>query len=480
VNGNPSRYSLIEASTKTGKSVGCIAWLFEQACLGKPGQNFWWVAPVYTQAEIAWRRMSQGIPKQVIAGTHIGQTISLVDGRTIYFKSGEKPDNLYGEDVFAAVIDEASRLRVEAYEAIRSTLTATRGPMRIIGNVKGRKNWFYKLARRAEAGEVGYSYHKIVAADAVAAGVLSSEEIEDAKRSLRPGTFRELYLSEPSDDIDALWTFGVLDRNRVNEFDLARAQNVVVAVDPSGASSKEDQNSDEIGIVVVARGEDGDGYVLADRSMRDSPAAWARAAVNAYHEFQADHIVAERNFGGEMVRYTIQSINQNVPVTVVTASRSKSVRAEPASALYAKGRVHHVKRTIIDGRPLAEANFSVLEDQMCECTTAGYRGSDSPDRMDALVWGLHDLLGERASHWGLVEHYRREEEKARPQEVAPPEFGFSIDISKMATSNVRLRALTGFSSVYGMSGTCYPVVDGIVSVVPEDAVPLRQGGFEDC
>jgi hypothetical protein len=101
----------------------------------------------------------------------------------MWFKSGEKPDNLYGEDVYAAVIDEASRLRPESFHAVRSTLTFTGGPVRCIGNVKGRKNWFYELCRKAEHGEPGYSYHKMTAYDAVAGGVFPESEIEDAKRA---------------------------------------------------------------------------------------------------------------------------------------------------------------------------------------------------------------------------------------------------------------------------------------------------------
>jgi len=97
-------------------------------------------------------------------------------------------------------MDEASRMREEAFHAIRSTLTATRGPMRIIGNVKGRKNWFYRMCRKAQSGEPDYSYHKITAWDAVEAGVLDQEEIESARRDLPENVFRELYLAEPSDD----------------------------------------------------------------------------------------------------------------------------------------------------------------------------------------------------------------------------------------------------------------------------------------
>src|SRR5207302_1736063 len=126
--------------------------------------------------------------------------ITLANGAVLWFKSAEKPDNLYGEDVYAAVVDEASRVREEAWHAVRSTLTATRGPIRIIGNVKGRKNWAYRMARRAESGEPGMHYARITAADAVQAGVLDAAEIEDARATLPESVFRELYEAEPSDD----------------------------------------------------------------------------------------------------------------------------------------------------------------------------------------------------------------------------------------------------------------------------------------
>lgn len=198
--GKPARFSLIEAGTKTGKTVGCIAWLVEQALFGPPG-NYWWVAPVSAQSKIAFVRMKNSYPpgtfQSLLTPT---PTLTLPGGKIIWFKSGEDADNLYGDDVQAAVIDEASRLREEAWYAVRSTITATRGPVRFIGNVKGRRNWFYAMARKAEAGEVGSAYFKIVAADAVAAGVLAAEEIELARRDLPEQVFRELYLAQASDD----------------------------------------------------------------------------------------------------------------------------------------------------------------------------------------------------------------------------------------------------------------------------------------
>lgn len=196
----PERYAVVEASTKAGKTTGCIVWLTEQAMAGKAGQHFWWIAPVYPQVMVAFRRLKLAMPRELYRAHEGELTITLANGAVIAFKSGEKPDNLYGEDVYAAVIDEATRLREESWHAIRSTLTKTRGPCRIIGNVKGRKNWAYQLARKAEAGEPGHHYAKLTAHDAVAAGILEADEVEDARRQLPEAVFRELYLADPSDD----------------------------------------------------------------------------------------------------------------------------------------------------------------------------------------------------------------------------------------------------------------------------------------
>ena len=154
---DPRRISLIEASTKSGKTVSGIMWLYEQALKGKAGQHFWWVAPVSMQARIAFNRMQQHFTdldngRTTFSVNRTDHTLTNAKGAVIAFRSGDHPDTLYGEDVYAAVIDEASRFKEESWHAIRSTLTATRGPIRIIGNVKGRKNWFFQLARQSRAG----------------------------------------------------------------------------------------------------------------------------------------------------------------------------------------------------------------------------------------------------------------------------------------------------------------------------------------
>lgn len=199
---NDARYGLCEATTKAGKTYGAMDWLLAQA-FGEdvqPGWNFWWVAPVYPQTEIAYNRIKRGLYESGGVVPYGKLSLRLPNGANIIFKSGEKSDNLYGDDVHAVIIDEASRLREESWHAVRTTLTKTRGKVRIIGNVKGRRNWFYNMARKAESGDPDMHYVKIVADDAVASGVLAAEEIEDARRILPEQVFKELYEAEPSDD----------------------------------------------------------------------------------------------------------------------------------------------------------------------------------------------------------------------------------------------------------------------------------------
>lgn len=198
---SPARYTVTEAGTKTGKTASHIIWLFEQSLQIKEGQSVWWVAPVYSQAEIAYRRMKAQIkPREIYKANDSKLVLTIINGARIEFKSAEKPDNLFGDDVYAAVFDEFTRAREEAWYALRSTLTATNGKCKLIGNAKGKKNWGYKLGVRARNGEQGYEYHKITAWDAVNAGILKREEVEQAMRDLPEWVFKELYLAEPSED----------------------------------------------------------------------------------------------------------------------------------------------------------------------------------------------------------------------------------------------------------------------------------------
>lgn len=150
---------------------------------------------------------------------------------------------------------------------------------------------------------------------------------------------------------------------------------VVVGVDPAMTSG---EDADETGIIVAAKGADGFAYVLDDHSCRLSPDSWARRVVAAYHDWNADRVIAEVNNGGDLVASIIRTVDSSVSYRAVHASRGKRTRAEPVAALYEQGKVKHVK-------PLPE-----LEDQMCGFVPDLADGPD--DRVDALVWALTELM----------------------------------------------------------------------------------------
>ena len=171
----------------------------------------------------------------------------------------------------------------------------------------------------------------------------------------------------------ALWTRQWIEDTRITIDKLPPLYRIVVAIDPAVTSG---ENSDETGIVTCGVATNGHFYVLADNTLRSTPNAWGRAAVDAYKEWKADRIVAETNNGGDMVVMVLQQVDSTVPVTKVHATRGKRLRAEPISSLYEQQRVHHV------------GAFPKLEDQMVLWTP---ESNDSPDRLDALVWALSEL-----------------------------------------------------------------------------------------
>lgn len=188
----------------------------------------------------------------------------------------------------------------------------------------------------------------------------------------------------------AIWTRAMIDRNRIRIIPPKSAfQRIAVGVDPSGSHSPDGeavQKGSQQGIVVVGRKWDGEIVVLADRTCQLGPEGWGRRAVSAYGEFDADLIVAESNFGGDMVEYTIRTVDKRVPVKVVRASRGKHIRAEPVAALTEQNKVKFA------------GSFPQLEDQLVAFTSEGYTGGDSPDRADAMIWAITELaLGGNAT-----------------------------------------------------------------------------------
>jgi predicted phage terminase large subunit-like protein len=177
---------------------------------------------------------------------------------------------------------------------------------------------------------------------------------------------------------------------------------VVVAIDPAISSG---DDADETGIIVAGKDRHGDAFVLADCSGRYAPIEWAKIAINAYRTHGADRIIGEVNQGGDMVETTLRMVDSNIPFTAVRASRGKLTRAEPISALYEQGRVHHL------------GVFPELEDQMRAFTPDIDRAAGSPDRVDALVWAISELMVAPMHSFGIYELYRQMAEEQTTRET---------------------------------------------------------------
>jgi len=186
----------------------------------------------------------------------------------------------------------------------------------------------------------------------------------------------------------ALWTGELIEKGRIDKSALPELKRIVVAIDPAMTTG---EAANESGLIVAGVDDRDHAYILEDASGKYAPIEWARAAVKLYHNHTADRIVAEVNQGGAMVESTIRMVDPNVAYKAVSASRGKITRAEPVAALYEQGRVHHV------------GIFPELEDQLCSFAP-GMPGS--PDRGDALVWALTQLLVEnRNSSLGFLNFY---------------------------------------------------------------------------
>jgi phage terminase large subunit-like protein len=288
--------------------------------------------------------------------------------------NGTEPDQLRGPEFDTAWVDELAKYRYarDLWDMLQFTMrvgddprvfvTTTPRPIPVLKEILAASDTVITRGTTMDnAGNLAPSFMKAVVAR-YAGTRLGRQELN----------------AEMLDDVPgALWTRDMIDDYRVNaEIDMKR---VVIAVDPSGNSGG-DENSDDIGIVAAGLGVDGRAYVLGDYSCDLSPEGWARRVAEVYSFHQADRIVAERNFGGAMVEAVIRTANPKLPVKMVTASRGKVARAEPIAALYEQGRVSHV------------GSFPALEDQLCAMTPSGYVGEGSPDRADALVWALTELM----------------------------------------------------------------------------------------
>ncbi len=295
------------------------------------------------------------------------------NGAVAQMFSSEDPDSLRGPQFDAAWCDELAKWKnqMAAFDMLQFGLrlgarpqqmfTTTPRPQKLLKQLLADPDVYVScMATRDNAGNLAAPFLKAVEArygdTRLGRQELEGEMVEDRE--------------------DALWK-----RDRIEALTgpvTGGLRRIVVAVDPPAGSG---ERSDACGIVAVGRLDDGKGVVLADETARGlTPVAWARRAVALYHRLDADCIVAETNQGGEMVAAVLRQVDDTVPVRAVRASRSKWLRAEPVALLYEQERVRHATR------------FAELEDEMCDFGRDGLSGGRSPDRVDALVWALTELM----------------------------------------------------------------------------------------
>lgn len=305
---------------------------------------------------------------------------------TLY--SAEEPDRLRGPQHDGALLDELASWRdPSTFDMLMFGLRLGRHPRTVIATTP-RPTKLVRLLLAREGKDL----------------VVTRGSTYENRANLAPGFFnqivsryegtrlgrQEINAEVLMDVPGALWSLDSIDAARRERApDLSR---VVVAIDPAVSSH---EGSDETGIIVAGRDDRGHAYVLEDLSGRYEPAQWARTAINAYFRHNADRVVAEVNQGGAMVEATLRTIDESVSFTAVHASRGKYIRAEPVAALYEQSKIHHC------------GVYSELEDQMTAFVPDIDRSKmGSPDRVDALVWGLTDLIIEATPYAGLIEYYK--------------------------------------------------------------------------
>ena len=315
----------------------------------------------------------------------------------------ERTEKVLGQEYATVYFNECSQIPYSSVILALTRLAQKTETLRTKAyydfNPPSKQHWTYKRfikkvnpdTNQPEQRPNNYQFRLINPADNV--DNLDPEYL-DMLDSLPEKARNRFLLGKFADDTDgALWTTELFAKGRRlgrKEENIPDFLRITVAIDPSGCSGPEDLRSDEIGIVVTALGTDGHGYLLEDLSGRYAPNEWGKVATDAYTRHSADRIVAEKNYGGAMVEAVVRASNSAVSYIDVTASRGKVVRAEPISALYEQGKIHHI------------GYFPDIEDQLCGMSVSGYTGLRSPDRADALIWGFTDLFPQitRKQHSG--------------------------------------------------------------------------------
>jgi phage terminase large subunit-like protein len=299
-------------------------------------------------------------------------TISWDNGSKAEFFSAEDPERLRGPQFHAAWADEVAawRNQQDVWDMLQFTLRLGKHPQVMVTTTPKPT----KLMRHLLKSDRSHITHGSTFDNAANLANPFLEGIKKEYEGTRLGQ-QELYAEMLEEADGALWNTEILDACEIEQKDIPDLNRIVVALDPAITANAE---SDMTGIIVAGIDVNGIGYVLEDATNRYSPAEWAAKAISLYNSYSADRIVAERNQGGEMVRRTLEAEDEAVPIRLVHASRGKMARAEPISALYERGKVKHAK------------GLDELETQMRTWEPLGSMGS--PDRLDACVWALTDLM----------------------------------------------------------------------------------------
>ena len=293
--------------------------------------------------------------------------ITFYNGSKIIGFPAIEPDRLRGVQFHRAWCDELASWRYrESFDNLMMALRLGQNPKCIITTTPRPTRLIKELATRSDTEVIkGNTFENI---DNLAPSAVAM--LKERYEGTRIGR-QELYAEILEDVEGALFNHGLIDDARVRE--APELERIVVAVDPAVTST---ETSDETGIIVAGRTSDNHFYILQDASQVTSPDVWVKKAIELYNRYECDRIVAEVNNGGDLVERLIRTVDREVPYKKVHASRGKLVRAEPISALYEQEKVSHV------------GSFPKLEDQMCSYTLDS---KSSPDRLDALVWGLTEL-----------------------------------------------------------------------------------------
>lgn len=380
---------LIMAGRGWGKTWVGANWLLKRAT--REVGDWAVIAPTFTDVRKVCVEGPSGIRAQALPGEITSYNrgtwkITLSNGSVIHMLSADQPDRIRGYNLRGAWCDELGAWRREDawYDGLMPALRIGEHPQAVVTTTPRSTRLMRELAARKDDTVVftrGSTWDN--------AANLSANALAEYKRWEGTTRGRQELHGELLDDMPgAAWRRHWIDDHRRSLDQVPDLARVVVAVDPSGTSHAD---SDEAGIITVGLDHDGDLWVIADDSGVLTPDAWARVAVHAYDKHGADKVVAERNFGADMVEATLRHVRAHLPVETVNASRGKAIRAEPIAALYEQGRVHHV------------GAFPELEDQLC---TWSPMEKWSPDRLDALVWACTALTGpDHAADW--VRHLER-------------------------------------------------------------------------